>query len=133
MSRGHGANGRILYETEQEAMYEYCCYNLNQDNWEEAKNSFDGLIVVKKECLIEPIIRTKTKKVGKNKRSIVKKIYLDIDVSKLLENRQVEIVSSKYAWQLWKEYDFMAFRLCEKIFKVYQEEGKLPNKICWFS
>ena len=63
---GMGFCGRADLEQEDESImiYSYCCYNLNDKNYESFCNIKDGEIYIDRDALVEPDIHVKTKKIG---------------------------------------------------------------------
>ncbi|MCH5204366.1 MAG: hypothetical protein J1F03_06435 [Oscillospiraceae bacterium] len=75
MSMGYCACCRKVSEDEQEILYEYTCYNIGERNWEELKENFDGVILIKKAALTEPIIHKKVKK-RRTERSLFQSAFM---------------------------------------------------------
>ena len=134
MSRGIGANCRILIEDEKTVIYEYACYNVNQDNWREAMEVWDGLISIEKDAFVEPDIHTKLKRMPSGRKKLIaKSIKKDVDSATLFAKEKVEIKNSSMTWSRIGDYDIMALKLLWKIFDIYQEEGIIPKNCSWFS
>ena len=129
MSMGYGGSCRKISEDSECAIYEYYAYNLSEDQSRNSDRIYDGIILIQKSCMVEPIIRTKLKRMpDSHKKTIEKRIPVEIDLSVLLDTKQIEITNSSFAWHfIPKNVDIIAVRLCRKIFREYQENGKLPD------
>ena len=68
MSMGYGASCILIDRDDECYIYSYTSYNLDLPNWEEAKNTFDGSIVIDKEFFSEPEIIRKRKRKPNGKK-----------------------------------------------------------------
>lgn len=122
MSRGYGANARLITEDGKSATYEYAAYNWNIPESYNRDYEHDGIISFPKSLLLEPEFCTKYKE---NKKII----FAPYDViSDGIRNNQISVKSSKYEWESQSGIGLMAYRILWSIFKEYQKEGKLPEQ-----
>ena len=128
MSIGHGAKCRIIAKNETEVVYEYACYNLNNDEHELAKESYSGLITIKKKAFFEPEIREKIKRFpnGKKKK-LIKRIHKNVDFDILIREKQIIIKNSDFCWLKYLDVDIMARKLITKLFDEYQDNSIIPD------
>ena len=130
MSIGHGARCRLTSENDTEVIYEYACYNLNNDEYELAKESYSGLITIKKNAFIEPEIHEKIKRFpnGKKKK-VIKRIHKSVDYDEYIQIGIITIKNSDYCWKTCSGFDIMALKLIYKILDMYQNESVIPERI----
>lgn len=108
MSMGYGAVCRKATEDASSVLYEYYAYNLNEASTRNPDKIYDGTILIQKTCLSEP------------------------DLTKHLSAGHIEITNSSFAWQFASNNnDMMAVRLCQNVFREYQEKGTLPE-VCGY-
>lgn len=62
MSRGIGAYANLVLEDENTVMYEYGGYNLNEPEYRNENNVYDGTITIARDCFAESEIHEKLKK-----------------------------------------------------------------------
>lgn len=130
MSMGYAARCRIKNENEAEVVYEYACYNLNNDDYELAKESFCGLITIKKNAFVEPEIHEKIKRFPNGKKElIIKRVKREVDYETLFDTGQITIKNSTYCWKTISGFDIMALKLIWKIFSIYQDNSLIPKSI----
>lgn len=67
MSVGFGASAYLITEDTTIAIYSYCSYNVNLDNWKEMQKQDDGIIRIHKAAIIDP---EKQKKYGSSLISV---------------------------------------------------------------
>ena len=104
MSMGYGATCRKVSEDTASVLYEYYAYNLNEENSRNPDKIYDGTILIQKTCLSKP------------------------DLTEHLSAGHIEITNSSFAWQFASNnIDLMAVRLCQNVFRKYQDSGTLPE------
>lgn len=134
MSMGYGGLCKKFVEDEEFVIYEYFSYNLNirYSNLKKPDEKiFDGFITIRKNSLVEPDFRDKTRKMPNGRRKTVKKkIFKEVEIFDLLNVGAVHIENCSNAWGILPiGFDFIACRLCREIFFRYQQNGSLPEKI----
>lgn len=129
MSMGYGASCRKVSEDSESILYEYYVYNLSDEKLRNPDRIYDGTILIQKSCLVEPEVHTKLKRMPNGrKKTIEKRIPVEIDLSEYLSAGQIEIINSSFAWHFISDnVDIMAIRLCRKVFREYQETSMLPE------
>ena len=129
MSVGYCGCCRKISEDEESVLYEYFSCDLNDGG----EKVFDGLILIKKNSLIEPERREKFRRMPNGRRqSFTKTILREVPIDELIASGNVQIENCSRAWIfLPNGVDYVAVTLCRKIFMVYQCEGTLPNKCDW--
>ena len=134
MSRGFGGSARIVLQDENTAVYEYAPFNLNEPEYRNSEHTYDGLITISKDSMVEPEIHEKLKRMPSGrKKLIVKRIRRDVNYSALLEAGKITIENSRYCWHLVgteKNIGMMAMRIVFRIYDHYQDEGTLPETVC---
>ena len=127
MSRGYGGICQKIAEDYTFVLYEYFSYNLNADDHEKI---FDGVISIRKSALLEPEQREKFRKMPNGRRQkFIKTILREVPLYELIDSGDVQVENCSHAWEfLSNGVDFIAYRVCEKIFESYQREGILPDK-----
>lgn len=130
MSIGHAARCRIKTQNETEVVYEYACYNLNNGEYELAKESYSGVITIKKNAFVEPEIHERIKRFpnGKKKK-VIKRIHRSVDYGKYIQTGQITIKNSDYCWKTYSGFDLMALKLIFKILDKYQDDSIIPERI----
>lgn len=134
MSRGFAA--RLIKESEDDKMvlFKYSCADAGNENYKELIESVDGRIIVDKSCFVEPKIHIKSKKMPSGRKKIIEKhIVVSVEYEKYIKEGLIEIVNASGCWHAVEGIDFMALKLLFKLFKEYQEEGKIPEKISGYS
>ena len=130
MSMGYGGFCRKVAEDENMVIYEYAVYNLNMPEHKDARDIFDGRIIIEKSGLVEPEIHEKMKRMPSGRRKlVVKRIIREIPCEELFAAGKIRIEDCSHCWkQMELGCDFIAFRLVMKIFRYYQENDKLPEE-----
>ena len=127
---GYAARCRIKAENETEAVYEYACYNLNNEEYELARESYSGMITIKKIAFVEPEIHEKIKRFPNGKKKVItKRIKREVDYETLFETGKITIKNSTYCWKTVSGFDLMALKLVWKIFDMYQDNSMIPKSI----
>ena len=62
MSIGVGGYARIVMQDDDTVIYEYGAYNLNEVAYRNPDHTYDGIITIDKQSLVEPEIHEKLKK-----------------------------------------------------------------------
>ena len=129
MSIGYCGICKKFIEDNEFVIYEYCSYNLNEKTFKNEEKNFDGFITIRKNSLVEPILREKIKKSPSGRKKFIKRILSDFSVDELLNSCDIEVENCSNSWKfLSNGIDFIAYKLCRKIFSNYQLEGILPEK-----
>lgn len=125
MSLGIGGSCRKVLEDDVSVIYEYYSYNLNKNK----DRKYDGLILIMKECLIEPEIHERVRKRPSGKKHLVtKRIPRDIPLLELITSGAVQIENCSGTWKKSEGgVDISAIRLCRGLMTEYQETGVLPE------
>lgn len=133
MSMGYGAFSRKVLEDDTIVIYEYGSFDLNVPEYRNEDHIYDGLIMIDKDCFIEPEIHEKIKRFPSGrKRLVVKRVIRDVDFGEYIDNGKIKIENCSYTWHLMgenKDIDEMALRLLYYLFQEYQEIGKIPEKL----
>ncbi len=133
---GMGFCGRADLEQEDESImiYSYCCYNLNDKNYESFCNIKDGEIYIDRDALVEPDIHVKTKKIGRRKKTITKRVKRDVPFDKLFEQGKVQVKNASGTWRTYfRGIDIIAMHILFNLFNEYQETGEIPKRIIYFN
>ena len=135
LSLGIGAKCRRVEDNDVLAVYEYSVYNWNLEEHKDSADIFDGIIKIVKSELEEPIIKEKTIKTSSGKKkTVIKRIHKDVDISELIKREYIVIDNSSHCFKISAEgVDVMAIKLCNKIFEIYQDESFLPETVSIFS
>lgn len=133
MSIGYCAYSRKILEDEKTIIYEYTCCNIGVGDWEKAKKTYDGCIVVEKDAFVEPTVHEKIKKMSSGRKKLVtKRIHNAVDYSKLIKEGKIKIENCSGAWKMIDGIDCMAWKLVRKMFDEYQDTGIISDK-CLFA
>ena len=133
MSMGYCASCRKVSENEREILYEYTCYNIGEINWEGSREAFDGVILIKKAALVEPVIHENFKNTSNGKKLVSKRVHVDVSMSELISSGRIRIENCSGTWQITDGgMDIMALRLVRKLFSEYQNKGAMPEKTSFF-
>ncbi len=133
MSIGVGAYGKLILQDDATVIYEYGCYNLNEEEFANRMRVRDGLILIQKDCFQEPEIHEKLKKMPNGRKKLmIKRIPVNVNYEKMIAEGSIIIENSLNCWKTTDTemcIDVMALRLLHKLFGVYQEESKIPECI----
>lgn len=117
MSVGRGGVCRLIFSDANSVLFEYYAYNsANQLS----RRNFDGLMEIKSNCLREPRISKKGKKIIE---------YSGYFVSEAIKQENIFVIDSGYCTHKTEGGGSMAFCLCCKIIETYQRTGKVPDEI----
>lgn len=135
MSMGYGVYAKLDMMDDTMILYQYCCYNLNKADYELYSNLLDGKLWIQRDSLVEGERYLKRVKKTSGKKIILeKKRKIELDFSKLLRERRIEIENASGTWYITDEgYDVMALRIIYRIYEEYQMTGVVPKKISFFS
>ena len=133
MSLGIGGTAKLALQDENTVIYEYAPYNLNDPAYRNADSIYDGIITIEKNALVEPEIHEKIKRMpGGRKKTIIKRIRVDVDYSNLLKSKKIKIENSRFCWHIMPNgHGRIALALISQIFSHYQEEGMIPKTISY--
>lgn len=131
MSHGYGGAARIALQDENTVVYEYAAYNLNVEELRNSDHIYDGLITISKNAFVEPEIHEKLKRMPSGrKKLIVKRIERDVDYTALFNEGKITVENSHFCWRtLDNGVGMMAMRIIFKIFRLYQETGRIPDRV----
>lgn len=100
MSRGIGAHANKVAEDENTVIYEYGSYNWNDPKYRNEDHLYDGTISILRDCFAEPDIYEKVKKMPSwRKKLIVKRIPVDVEYGKMLEDGRIIVENCSNCWQ----------------------------------
>lgn len=134
MSMGFCGYADLEQEDESIMIYSYCCYNLNDKNYESFCNIKDGEIYIERDALVEPDIHVRTKKIGKRKKTITKRVKRDVPFDKLFEQGKVQVKNASGTWRTCPSgIDIIAMHILFNLFDEYQETGEIPKRINYFN
>lgn len=135
MSRGIGAHANLVLQDENTVIYEYGGYNLNEEQFRNKEQVYDGTITIQKDCFLEPEIHEKLKKMPSGKKKLItKRIPVDVDYPKYIEEGLITIENCSNCWKTTddeKHIDVMALHILFYLFLKYQEQGELPEYISY--
>jgi len=131
MSHGYGGAARIALQDENTVVYEYAAYNLNVEELRNSDHIYDGLITISRNAFVEPEIHEKLKRMPSGrKKLIVKRIERDVDYTALFNEGKITVENSHFCWRtLDNGVGMMAMRIIFKIFRLYQETGRIPDRV----
>lgn len=72
MSMGYGVSCRLISMDDEWYAYEYTSYNIDLDNYKEAMNNYDGILLISKDFFPKPTIIKK-----KMRKSNGKKVWIE--------------------------------------------------------
>ena len=136
MSMGYGAYLEKALEDGMTVLFYYSCGNVNEglEHYNAMMDKHDGEIIIDKTCFVEPEIHVKVKKSPSGrKKTFEKRILVEVPYEKYIEEGLIRIKNASGCWKVNNGVDIMALKLIFKLFNMYQEEGKIPDKISWFS
>lgn len=126
MSLGYYGFCEKVAEDKDRVLYIYGSANLNNIKYMNKNHIMDGMIEIDKKSLVEPVIKRRTFKKYGYKRTETKKVIQRVNIRELVKNRNIIIENTKNSWSKDENgIDNMAYRICYKIFEVYQEDGYL--------
>lgn len=135
MSRGIGAHANLILEDEQNVIYEYGGYNLNNSEYKNENHLYDGMITISRACFVEPEIHDKIKKMPSGRKKVIsKRIPISVDYGKMLEEGLIKVENCSNCWQVTEgklNIDVMICHILFYVFRKYQEEGKIPEHISY--
>lgn len=135
MSRGIGAHANLVLQDENTVIYEYGGYNLNEEQFRNEGHIYDGTISIQRDCFLEPDIHEKLKKMPSGKKKLItKKIPVDVDYPKYIEEGLITIENCSNCWKTTddeKHIDVMALHILFHLFLRYQEQGELSEYISY--
>ena len=110
-------------------IYEYAPYDLNEPEYRNSENIYDGLITISKQAFVDAEIHTKVKRMPSGRKiPVAKRIRKDVDYAKLLESHAVTVENSNYCWRtMHNGYGMIALKLVYRILDYYQDTGSIPE------
>lgn len=135
MSMGYGASCRLISKDGEWFAYEYTSYNMDLENYKEARKNYDGIILINKDFFPKPtIIKKRKKKPNGKKEWIEKKKYPEVNCWEFYKMGKIIIENSSYCWNLTESgVDAFAFRLLFSLSIEYQTSGEIPKRFGIFS
>ena len=133
MSIGVGGFAELTAQDEKTLLYRYGAYNLNIQESRNADRVCDGIILIARDALVESEIHRKLTRRPSSRKVIVEKhIYIEPPWAELFQSGKISVSNCNNCW-LTVEYgiDVTARELIEKIFRAYQIEGKIPEKLAF--
>lgn len=140
MSLGYGGGCRKIAEDKDCVIYEYLAFNLNDPQFRNDAQIFDGMILIARSCLAEPEIpeyrhnskrKLRRRKKSKNELAISHEILESID--DLINSDKILIENCSHAWKFLPDgTDWVAYELCWHLLLIYRLNGELPEKHQWF-
>ena len=134
MSKGYGAQGRLLAVGDKQIEYAYCSYNVNSSDYEETIDELNGKLVLDISIFktIDNYRRYKGASTDRERNQL--KVKPDeLNYTTLLEKGMVHIINSSKAWILDDTgTDKLAIRLVSKIIEEYKRTEKIPETIGLF-
>lgn len=132
MSMGYEGYLVLDMQYDKQVVYKYACGNVNKglDIYRADIANPDGIIVIDKSCFVEPEIHQKLKRTPSGrKRLIEKRIRVPVDYEAYIQDGRVTVQNASACWRTIEGIDFMALRLLHNLFKEYQEQGGLPERV----
>ncbi len=125
MSVGIGGWAKLIDEDDQAVMYEYGCYNLNDELYRNTQKEKDGIIVISKHAFREPEIHEKIRKRKGGKRYVARKrVHVPVGYS----NDNIHIQNCSFCWKTDNNgNDVIARHLIWRILDGYQENSTIPE------
>lgn len=135
VSIGYGGYAHLVQADETLVIYTCCCYNVNLPDYKRFMEIEDGELYIDRDAFVEPEIHKKIKKTSSGKKKkITKRILRDVPLGELFETKKIRVKNASGTWKTMESgIDMMACKILFKMFNEYQEAGKLPDKIGWFS
>jgi len=133
VSLGYTGMCKKELEDDEIVIYSYSGENWNDDGKSKSGDSllYDGSFIIYKDCLEEPEIHTKLKRMPSGRKKMVeKRITHTLELSKHIENKKVFVEKEcKNAFRrgATMPIDYIAYRLILHIFERYQLDGELPE------
>ncbi len=135
MSIGIGAHANKIAEDDHTVLYEYGGYNLNEPEYRNADQVYDGTIMIQKDCFAEPEVHEKLKKMPSGKKKLItKRIPVTVDYGEMIKDGRIVVENCSNCWRTTDDnfhIDVMVCRLLFNIFLRYQEEGEIPGMISY--
>jgi hypothetical protein len=133
MSLGYTGMCKKELEDDEIVIYSYSGENWNDGGKSKSGDSLllDGSFVIHKDCLEEPEIHTKLKKMPSGRKKVIeKRITHTPRLSIYLETKKVYVEKEcKNAFRrgATMPIDYIAYRLILHLFERYQVDGELPE------
>lgn len=134
MSLGYTGMCKKELEDDEMVIYSYSGENWNDGGKSKSGDSllYDGSFIIYKDCLEEPEIHTKLKKMPSGRKKVIeKRITHTPKLSEHLENKKVFVereCKNAFRRGATMPIDYIAYRLILHIFERYQLDGELPEK-----
>lgn len=115
MSRGIGVYADKVIESDEEIIYEYGGYNLNEEKFRNEDSLRDGIITISKSCFT-------------NHNSV------SVEYGKMIEDGRITIKNCTNCWHTTDDekcIDIMALHILAKLFHNYQKDRQIPEHISY--
>ena len=135
MSIGHGGYADLQQLDDTMIIYLYCCYNVNDEDYERFMAIEDGELYIDRDALVEPEIHVKLKRTPSGRKKLIsKRVIRYVPFDELLKTGKIKVKNASGTWTTRESgVDIMALRILHKIFTEYQETGILSEHISIFS
>ena len=135
MSRGIGAYANKVLEDDENIIYEYGGYNLNEQDFRNENHVNDGRIIISSSCFVKVGMYEKLKEISNGRdKLITKSVSASVEYGKMIENGLIVVENCSNCWHTTedeKHIDVMALHILFYVFCKYQKEGKIPDYISY--
>jgi hypothetical protein len=134
MSRGFGAHADLVAQDNETVIYRYGSYNLNEPEFRNENHIYDGTITIFRSCFAEPEIHEKIKKMPSGRKKLItKRVLVNVDYPQMIRDGRIVIENCRNCWHRTADddIDVMACHILFKLFRQYQEEGKMPEYVSY--
>ena len=135
MSRGIGAYANKVLEDDENIIYEYGGYNLNEQDFRNENHVNDGRIIISSSCFVKVGMYEKLKEISNGRdKLITKSVSASVEYGKMIENGLIVVENCSNCWHTTedeKHIDIMALHILFYVFRKYQREGKIPDYISY--
>ncbi len=135
MSLGYTGTCKKELEDDKLVIYSYSGENWNDGGKSKSEDSllYDGSFVIYKDCLEEPEIHTKLKKMPSGRKKIIEKRITHVpDIIEYVNDKRIVVEKEcKNAFKrgVTMPIDYIAYLLILHVFERYQLDGELPEKV----
>ena len=122
MSMGIGVGANLILEDERIVKYEYGGYNLNDPEYRNEKQIYDGTITISWQCFAEPEMPEKEKEMLSDQgKTVSKQMPVSVDYEKMLAEGLINVENCSNCWKVTDDrlhIDVMACRILFYIFRI---------------
>ena len=123
MGMGYGARATLVLEDAETAIYTYGGFNWDIPSCENPDYVQDGLLTIPRDCLPEPEIHARWRRMPSGKkRWVEKRVPVTVDVCGMIREGRIVVEDCSYCWVRLEEAggaDAMACRVLWEIFEKY--------------